>query len=114
MAQGGRGRADLRKEGENHPNGVLFHYMINEWGDDDEILLEIREMDDDLIQTFSNKKKEDQQLKVKEGGNRFIWNMRYPGFKEFPGMVLYSSPNRGPKAPPGKYKAILKKRGGIR
>ena len=109
MAQGGWGRADLRKEGENHPNGVLFHYMINQMEKDDEVQLEIREMDGTLIQTFSNKNKEDGKLKVQKGGNRFIWNTRYPGFKEFPGMVLYSSPNRGPKAPPGKYKAILKK-----
>jgi hypothetical protein len=29
--------------------------------------------------------------------------MRYPGFKSFDGMVLYSSPNVGPKVTPGKY-----------
>ena len=29
--------------------------------------------------------------------------MRYPGFKSFEGMVLYSSPNVGPKVTPGKY-----------
>ena len=29
--------------------------------------------------------------------------MRYPGFKSFEGMVLYSSPNVGPKVAPGKY-----------
>ncbi|MEL7124541.1 MAG: glycosyl hydrolase, partial [Bacteroidota bacterium] len=55
-----------------------------------------------------NKKEKGDKLEAKMGGNRFVWDMRYPGFKEFPGMVLYSSPNRGPKAPPGKYKAILK------
>jgi hypothetical protein len=33
--------------------------------------------------------------------------MRYDGFKEFPGMVLYSSPNIGPKAIPGAYIARL-------
>jgi hypothetical protein len=44
---------------------------------------------------------------VKAGGNRFIWDLRYPGFTEFPGMVFYSSPNKGPKAVPGNYKATL-------
>ncbi len=107
MAQGGWGSADLRKEGENHPNGVLFHYMIHQMESEDEVQLEIKEMDGDVIQTFSNKQKGDQSLLAKKGGNRFIWDMRYPGFKEFPGMVLYSSPNRGPKAPPGEYKAVL-------
>ena len=30
-------------------------------------------------------------------------DMRYSGFKSFEGMVLYSSPNVGPKVTPGKY-----------
>ena len=36
-----------------------------------------------------------------------IWDMRYPGFKSFDGMILYSSPNVGPKAVPGTYKVRL-------
>ena len=46
-------------------------------------------------------------LKVKSGGNRLIWDMRYPGFTSFDGMVLYSSPNVGPKAIPGNYKVKM-------
>ena len=42
-------------------------------------------------------------LSPMSGGNRLIWDMRYPGFKSFEGMVLYSSPNVGPKVAPGKY-----------
>lgn len=107
MAQGGRGGADHRLEGENHPDGVIFHYLLNEWNGEDELKLEIREMDDDLIRTYSSKMKGDEGLRAEAGGNRFVWDMRYPGFKEFDGMVLYSSPNRGPKAPPGTYKAVM-------
>jgi photosystem II stability/assembly factor-like uncharacterized protein len=44
-----------------------------------------------------------ESLSPRDGGNRLIWDMRYPGFKSFEGMVLYSSPNVGPKATPGKY-----------
>ena len=44
-----------------------------------------------------------ESLSPSNGGNRLIWDMRYPGFKSFEGMVLYSSPNVGPKATPGKY-----------
>ena len=44
-----------------------------------------------------------ESLSPRNGGNRLIWDMRYPGFKSFKGMVLYSSPNVGPKATPGKY-----------
>ena len=42
-------------------------------------------------------------LSPKSGGNRLIWDMRFPGFKSFEGMVLYSSPNVGPKVAPGRY-----------
>ncbi|MGB5318987.1 MAG: glycosyl hydrolase, partial [Eudoraea sp.] len=52
-------------------------------------------------------------LKAVSGGNRFIWDLSYPGFKSFEGMVLYSSPNRGPKAVPGTYKVRLNYNGNI-
>ncbi|MFN7117069.1 MAG: VPS10 domain-containing protein [Saprospiraceae bacterium] len=106
MAQEGVARV-TKVSGENHPNGVLFHYFVKNLDEKADVKLEILELDDDLIQTFSNKLKGKQLLDVKKGGNRFVWDMRYPGFKDFPGMVLYSSPNVGPKAVPGKYKARL-------
>lgn len=107
MAQGGGwGRTNLKLEGENHPNGVLFNYFVE--NNDAEVRLEILAQNGSLIQSYSNKsKKRNQKLTVNKGGNRFVWNMRYPGFTEFPGMVLYSSPNVGPKAVPGNYKARL-------
>ncbi len=103
---GGWGGSNLKKEGENHPNGVIFHYYLKE--KPKLVKLEILEKDGTLIQSFQSKaKKRSEKLVSKKGGNRFIWDMRYPGFKEFPGMVLYSSPNRGPKAVPGIYTARL-------
>jgi photosystem II stability/assembly factor-like uncharacterized protein len=44
---------------------------------------------------------------MKPGLNRFVWNMRYPGFSEFPGMIMWTSRNRGITALPGKYQARL-------
>jgi len=108
MNQGGRGRPNYKLEGKNHPNGVLFNYYIKKLNTQDKITLDILELNGDLIRSFSNKsKKPKERLTVKNGGNNFVWNMRYPGFKEFKGLVLYSSPNRGPKAVPGTYKARL-------
>ncbi|MEZ5041264.1 MAG: glycosyl hydrolase [Saprospiraceae bacterium] len=105
---GGWGGVDLKKEGANHPNGVIFQYYLKEMDKAAEVKLEILEKDGTLIHAYSSKAKErDDKINAKKGGNRFIWDMRYPGFKEFPGMVLYSSPNRGPKAVPGIYKARL-------
>ena len=99
---------DARLEGQNHPDGVLFNYFVKNLSTEDNVKLEILEMDGDRIRTFATDAKDRKdKLKVKDGGNNFVWDMRYEGFKEFPGMVLYSSPNRGPKAVPGNYLARL-------
>lgn len=99
---------DRRLEGENHPGGVMMHFYLSEAREGDEVKLEVMEMDGDIIQTFSNLSSDRfNQLKVKKGGNRFVWNMRYPGYKTFPGLVFYSARNTGPKAVPGVYKARL-------
>jgi hypothetical protein len=109
MAQsGGWGAPNLRLEGENHPNGVLFNFFIKDY-EDQKVSLEILDGAGNNIQTFTTDAKEKKQkLKVQKDNNRFVWDMRYPGFLEFDGMVLYSSPNRGPKAVPGTYTAILR------
>ncbi|MFT6940013.1 MAG: photosystem II stability/assembly factor-like uncharacterized protein [Cyclobacteriaceae bacterium] len=108
MNQDGWGSSNSKLEGTNHPNGVMLHYFIKKAAKDDEVSLSITEMDGSLIKTFSNKaKKKSDQLPAKTGGNRLVWDLRYPGFTEFPGMILYSSPNRGPKAVPGMYRAQL-------
>ena len=42
---------------------------------------------------------------VHAGLNRFEWDMRYPGATTFEGMIIWSGrPERGPKAPPGRYR----------
>ena len=89
-------------EGRNHPDGVLLHYFVDTLTDDTDVKLEILEMDGDLIREFDR-----DALEPREGGNRFVWDMRYEGFETFPGMVLYSSPNIGPRAVAGAYRARL-------
>jgi photosystem II stability/assembly factor-like uncharacterized protein len=108
----GSNRRDARLTGENHPNGVLVHYFIKNVDENAEFKIEILESDGDLIRTFSSKAKEkSEQLTVKAGGGRFVWDMRYPGYKTFPGMVFYGSPNLGPKAVPGRYQVRLTVKG---
>ena len=94
--------SNTRTEGTNHPNGALLNFFVED--DKAEVHIEILESDGSLIRSYSNEsKKKSSKLQVKTGGNKFIWNLRYPGFLDFPGMVLYSSPNLGPKAVPGTY-----------
>lgn len=45
--------------------------------------------------------------KMKAGLNRFTWDMRYPGYTEFPGMIMWAARNRGPVVIPGFYQAQL-------
>jgi photosystem II stability/assembly factor-like uncharacterized protein len=44
---------------------------------------------------------------IKPGLNRYTWDMHYPGFAEFKGMVLWAAENRGPRALPGQYQVRL-------
>ena len=42
------------------------------------------------------------------GGNRFTWDLRYPGAKVFEGMILWGArADSGPLAPPGNYAVRL-------
>jgi photosystem II stability/assembly factor-like uncharacterized protein len=104
----GSNRRDPMLEGENHPNGVMVHYFIKKLDANSEVKIDILEQDGDLIRSFSTKAKDRQnQITVKAGGGRFVWDMRYPGYKTFQGMVFYGSPNQGPKAVPGTYQVRL-------
>ena len=109
MAQSGGWRSpNLLLNGENHPNGVLFNYFIEDYHDDMKVELILNDSAGEEIRRYSNKNSErGQNLTVKKENNRFVWDLRYPGFMEFDGMVLYSSPNLGPKAVPGSYTATL-------
>ena len=108
MAQEAGGNFNPKTEGENHPNGVMFHYFIRPEYQDSLMLLEILEKDGSMVQSYSSSAKDKKKrLTIESTGNRHLWNLRYDGFKEFAGMVLYSSPNLGPKAIPGEYVARL-------
>ena len=131
LNQSGWGRPNTKLEGQNHPNGAIFQYYVKDLKEDDVVFLQVLDEQDKVIKTYTNNKKrvkeegltpvsntsagsEDrididqlESLTVKSGGNTFVWDLRYPGFKEFDGMVLYSSPNVGPKAVPGVYKVKL-------
>jgi photosystem II stability/assembly factor-like uncharacterized protein len=47
------------------------------------------------------------RVTVKQGMNRFSWDMRYPSARDFPGLIMWAGSTRGPLAPPGKYQVKL-------
>lgn len=107
-----------RTRGVNPATGVVIYYNLPELKKDDQISMEIKDADGNIVRTFSSKA--DEQLKKWEGApkadpllpknkglNRFVWDMRYltmPGVPDVDMEVSFS----GHKAPPGRYSITLK------
>ncbi|TKD53335.1 glycosyl hydrolase [Sphingomonas baiyangensis] len=70
-------------------------------------LAEPKKAQDDEEDEDPNKPRPAPTATMKAGLNRFTWDMRYPGFTSFPGMILWTSRNKGVLAPPGRYQARL-------
>lgn len=106
--------------GENHPNGTLVHYFLkNKPSEKDTVTIAILEMDGDTVKIFSTATPKDEKsprkgrLDAKQGGNRFVWNHRYPDAEKFDGMVLWSYDLEGAKAAPGRYRVRLTAAGSV-
>ena len=99
---------NLKTAGTNHPGGVMIHfYLKNKPAEKDTLKLEILDGAGALVRAFSSQGKEDKLTDLKAGGNRFVWNFRYPGAKKFDGLILWSSSLDGPRAVPGDYRVRL-------
>jgi photosystem II stability/assembly factor-like uncharacterized protein len=106
--QAGR-RGQPKTEGVNHSNGVMIHYFLKDTTKT-VASLEILESSGKLIKKFStkpDKKAKEEELKIKQGMNKFVWNMRYPDAEGFEGLIMWAASLTGPKAVPGIYKAKL-------
>ncbi len=95
--------------GKNHPGGVMVHFYLREKpADSVAVKLSFHEADGVLIREFSSTAEEKaEKLEVEAGGNRFVWNMRYPDAKKFEGMIMWAAGLRGPMAVPGDYQVKL-------
>ncbi len=110
-----------RGVGANMPNGVLIHYWLKEKPAKGEIVkIEILS-GDKVIRTLSSEKKEpegdlkeqaekkelekdkDKPLEVKQGLNRFLWDMRVFKPTLAPKAVFNEGDKAPPKVGPGKY-----------
>jgi hypothetical protein len=47
------------------------------------------------------------RVTTRQGMNRFTWDMRYTGARDFPGLIMWAGSTRGPVAPPGRYAVKL-------
>jgi len=99
--------------GENPPPGAVIDFWLKEKTDSTKAMIEILDANKMSIMTFKNDASKDelkdnlslQKLEVKEGLNRFAWNLSYPNAKGFPGLIMWGGSLRGPLAVPGTYYA---------
>ena len=106
---GGQTREQPKTEGRNHPNGVMIHYYLKDTAKT-VATIEILEASGTLIKKFStkpDKKLKEEEMKIKPGMNRQVWNMRYADAEGFDGLIMWAASLTGPKAIPGTYKAKL-------
>lgn len=103
----------VKGAGMNKANGVVTNFRLPELADSVEVRLTYHTSSGDLIKEFSNKakKKNDPEkrghLKIEEGENAFVWNMRYQDAESFEGMILWWASMAGPRIVPGEYKVQL-------
>ncbi|MFW6075743.1 MAG: glycosyl hydrolase, partial [Chloroflexota bacterium] len=94
--------------GENPPDGVLIHYHLDGDPGEKEVTITISDDEGNEIKTFSSKAEEDNlKLRPVAGGNRFVWDMRYPDAATIEGDEIAKTFITGPKATPGRYSVAL-------
>jgi photosystem II stability/assembly factor-like uncharacterized protein len=106
--KGGTTSTPSKTAGSNHPNGVIAHFYLKTVAEKDSVSLTFTSMAGDSLATYSNSSKDkDKKLKVKKGGNTFVWDTRGKGAKKLEGMILWWASLDGAKAVPGDYKVHL-------
>lgn len=84
--------------------------------DADTVTLEILDGTGRVIQTFGGARSTaagtaqrggGSRVNVTKGQHRFTWDMRYPGPRDFPGLIMWGANTQGPLAPPGRYQVRL-------
>ena len=107
-----------RFRGVNPATGVVIYYQLPELKKDDQISMEIKDADGNLVRAFSSKAddkykkyegapKAEPLLPKNKGLDRFVWDLRYRTMPGVPDVDMETS-YAGHKAPPGKYFITLK------
>ncbi len=102
---GGRSRSGSLTQGANHPNGVMVYYTVAD-PENAEVSLSFLTLNNDTIQSFSNKDKKN-KLEVKKGHNMMVWDLQGQAAERLDGMILWWASTEAPKAVPGVYAVVL-------
>ncbi len=106
---GGGGSGDpLPGVGKNPPVGAVVDFYLSAVSDSSPITLEFLDEAGNVVRSFSSARTDDQEadstalLKVREGHNRFAWNLRHQAVKNVPGLYVFGT-LQGRRAVPGSY-----------
>ncbi len=107
--------------------GVQVRYYLAE---DSDVRLDFLDEEGALIETFEGDATVEQarpgqgrrrfgggartQPSGKAGARTFLWDLRYPGYVDFEGMIFWSGANQGPVVLPGMYTVRLTAGGEVR
>jgi photosystem II stability/assembly factor-like uncharacterized protein len=100
---------NVRNEGMNPSNGVVFNYWIKNMEDSSAISFEIFDAKNISIRKYGNKANDnDDKITADSGMNQFVWNMYVKGVEKIDNMILWNGNIGGYKVPPGNYTAKVK------
>ncbi len=99
-----------------------FDYYLGR--DADTVTIEILQADGKVVRTVTGARRAEgdsarrrggggggAQVGVTAGHHRYRWDMRYPGPRDFPGLIMWSANTQGPLAPPGNYQVRVRANG---
>lgn len=95
--------------GENHPDGVIINYYLESVDTASEkYALNFYNSAGDLVRSFrSDAENKSNRWIPKDGGQRFIWNLREAGYEPVKGMILWYVLREGPYVLPGQYRVEM-------
>jgi photosystem II stability/assembly factor-like uncharacterized protein len=107
--------------GKNPPTGAVIYFYLKQ-APKQEVKIEILDAAGNVIRKYSSSKTEpldepldpddkkpEKQIKLEDGLNRFVWDLRYEEANRVPGYFLweYNDGAKGPLAVPGNYQVRL-------
>lgn len=94
--------------GKNPPNGAVIPFYLKSATDSLKGSITVLDKNRKVIKTYSTDSK-DNKLELKEGLNRFVWDLNYPEGEKVPEtVILWNRARMVPMAPPGEYIAKFK------
>ncbi len=101
--EGGQAAPSLHR-GTNEANGLRLYFNLPDWKEGDTLRLRFSDASGELIRSFSTQPEEGEG-KIKDlraGANYFLWDLRYPKAKDFPGMIFWWGSLQGPRVAPAE------------